>query len=278
LMISAFARSGLLLNNPDYIETAKRAANFVIDNSYENKELLRSYKDGRASHKAYLDDYAFFIAALLDLFEADPDPLWFETALALDKTLFELYEDHENGGFFMTADDHENLIAREKPGYDGAIPSGNAIAAMNLFRLADFTTNDIFRKRGSETLTAFSKSLESNPASLSEMMSALDYSLGTTKEIVIVSLKNKSSEKELFLKEFRNTYLPNRVLIQVEQGKHSDKIAELIPLVKDKVTIKNSAVAYVCEKGICHLPSLTAEDFAKQIQKEQKKDPNIILK
>jgi uncharacterized protein YyaL (SSP411 family)/rhodanese-related sulfurtransferase len=266
LMISAFARSGLLLDNPAYIKTAQKAANFIINNLYKENELFRSYKDGKASHKAYLDDYAFFIAALLDLFEADPDPLWFETAVKLDKILLDRYEDKASGGFFMTADNHENLIAREKPGYDGAIPSGNAIAAMNLFRLAEFTTKDIYRKRAVNTLAAFSKSFESNPAILSEMMIALDFSLDMPKEIVIVSVKNKHKEKELFLKEFRNYYLPNRILIQIEQGEHENKIAELIPLVQGKTSINNSVVAYVCEKGICMLPSLTAKDFARQIQ------------
>ncbi len=90
-MISAFAQSGLLLKNQDYIDTAKKAANFIISNLYKDNELFRSYKDNRPSHKAYLDDYAFFIAALLDLFEADPDPLWFKTAIELDKILFDLY-------------------------------------------------------------------------------------------------------------------------------------------------------------------------------------------
>ncbi|MCP3899043.1 MAG: thioredoxin domain-containing protein, partial [Desulfobacteraceae bacterium] len=277
LMISAFARSGLLLNNQEYIKTAKKAANFIIDNLYKNNELFRSFKDGKASHVGYLDDYAFFIAALLDLFEADPDPLWFKTALKLDKTLSDLYEDHVNGGFFMTSNLSENLIAREKPGYDGAVPSGNSIAAMNLFRLAEFTTNDKFRKRGLKTLSAFSKSFEVNPASLSEMMIALDFSLDNTKEIVIVSPKNNSSKKELFLEKFRKTYLPNRILIQVEQGEQTDGISELLPIVKGKTAINDNAVAYVCEKGICMLPSLTAKDFEMQIQQVQKTDPIITL-
>ncbi|MCP4370374.1 MAG: thioredoxin domain-containing protein [Deltaproteobacteria bacterium] len=273
LMISAFARSGLLLNNQDYIKTAKKAANFIINNLYKNNELFRSFSDGKVSHIGYLDDHAFFIAGLLDLFEADPDPLWFKTALALDKILADHNEDHVNGGFFMTQDVSENLIAREKPGYDGAIPSGNSIAAMNLFRLSEFTTKDKYRKRGVKTLSAFSKSIEVNPASLSEMMIALDFSLNNVKEIVIVSPKNNSSKKELLLEKFRSTYLPNHILIQVEEGEQTNKISELIPIVKGKTVINNNAVAYVCEKGICLLPSITKEDFVKQIQQVQKLIP-----
>ncbi len=265
LMISAFAQSGLLLKNQDYIDTAKKAANFIIDNLYKDNELFRSYKDNRASHKAYLDDYAFFIAALLDLFEADPDPFWFMTAIKLDKILFDLYEDKKDGGFFMTANNHENLIAREKPGIDGALPSGNAIAAMNLFRLAVFTGNKNYQKRGAKTLAAFSSAFETNPSIVSEMMIAFDFSLAAPKEIVIVSLENKAEENELFLKEFRNTYIPNRVLIQIEQGDQADKLSKLLPLVKGKTAINNQSTAYICEQGICYLPSFTAKEFLKQI-------------
>jgi len=266
LMISAFARSGLLLNNPDYVHTAQKAARFILKNLYQDKRLLRSYKDGRARHKAYLDDYAFFIAALLDLFEADPDPFWFETALALDKTMADQYADKANGGFFMTADDHEDLIAREKPGYDGAIPSGNAIAVMNLFRFSEFTTNDIYRKRAADTLAAFSASFQSNPLALSEMMMAVDFSLDTPKEMVIVTPENEPQASESFLAEFRSVFLPNRILVQVEQGEPTDRLATLIPLVKGKTAPKGKPIAYVCEKGVCLLPSITAEDFARQIR------------
>jgi uncharacterized protein len=272
LMISAFARSGLIFQNQDYIDTAKEAAHFILKNLYKNKRLFRSYKDGKANHKAYLDDYAFFTAALLDLFEADPDPLWIATAIELDHTLSDLYEDKTEGGFFMTANDHENLIAREKPGIDGALPSGNAIAAMNLFRLAKFTSNNTYTKRGKKTLEAFSAIFESNPAILSEMMLALDFSLATPKEIVIVSPKNMVQDNELLLRAFRKTYLPNRILVQVKEEDQADKLSEFIPLIKGKTALNNKTVAYVCELGICYRPSLTAKEFAIQIQKEGKND------
>ncbi|MCK5686642.1 thioredoxin domain-containing protein, partial [bacterium] len=177
LMISAFARSGLLLKNPEYIDIAKKAATFILKNLYINKRLFRSYKDGEAKHKAYLEDYAFFIAALLDLSDADSDSIWLKSAIELDKILTDLYEDQTDGGFFMTANDHEKMICREKPGIDGAIPSGNAIAAMNLFRLAKLTGNQTYAKRGSKAISAFSSIFESNPAILPEMMMALTFLL-----------------------------------------------------------------------------------------------------
>jgi len=191
LMISAFARAGLILGNHDYIDTAKKAASFILQNLFSRNRLLRTYKDEKAYLKAYLDDYAFFTAALLDLFEADPDPLWITKAVELDTTLNVFYEDKKAGGFFMTANDHETLIAREKPGSDGATPSGNAVAAMNLFRLAKFTGKKEYRDRGERCMNAFSAIFDKNPAMVSEMMLALDFSLDRSKEIVVVSLADK---------------------------------------------------------------------------------------
>jgi hypothetical protein len=179
------------------------------------------------------------------------------------------YEDQTNGGFFMTADDHENMIAREKPGYDGALPSGNAVAVMNLLRLAAFTTDDRFRQRAAKTLAAFSASLRSNPLGLSEMMLALDFFLDEPKEIIIATPKNNDAEHESFLETFRSVYLPNRVLAQIAKGPPADRLAAIMPMIPNDATLKGRAVAYVCTQGVCQLPSLTVEDFEQQLRTVQ---------
>jgi hypothetical protein len=266
LMISAFARAGLVLGNVEYIRTAKNSTKFILNNMYCDNQLYRSYKDGKAMHKAYLDDYAFLIATLLDLFEADPDPYWFESAVALEKIMSDHFEDKTDGGYFMTADNHEQLIAREKPGYDGAVPSGNAVAAMSLLRLYGFTTNDAYRKRAVDTLASFSSVFESNPLGVSEMLLALDYSLDSPKEIVIVSPKKKSPGNDKLLNTFRKIYLPNRVLIQMEEGAQAEKLSTFLPVAKGKPIVEGKSVAYICENGICRLPSFTVEEFVEQLQ------------
>jgi uncharacterized protein YyaL (SSP411 family) len=106
-------------------------------------------RSASSRHAAYLDDYAFFVAGLLDLFEATGDPRWLREALALDDVLGRHYEDKESGGYFLTSDDHEELLAREKPGYDGAEPSGNSVQALNLLRFHELTTTDVYRRRPS---------------------------------------------------------------------------------------------------------------------------------
>ncbi|MCP5115160.1 MAG: thioredoxin domain-containing protein, partial [bacterium] len=128
LMISAHAFASLVLGENEYAQRAERAAEFVLENLESDGRLLRSWKAGRASHNAYLDDYAFLTAALIDLYEATGRLRWIKEAIRLDGVLAEHYEDPA-GGFFLTSDDHEKLLAREKPAYDGAEPSGNSVAA-----------------------------------------------------------------------------------------------------------------------------------------------------
>lgn len=177
LMISAYARAGLIFGKPGYINQAERAAQFIMDHLYKNHRLYRSYKDNVARHNAYLDDYAFLIAGLMDLYEATHNIVWFEKALELDDVLKKFYEDKDAGGFFMTSTDHENLIAREKPYYDSAIPSGNAVAVLNLLRFYSFTTDYRYKERAEKALKTFSERLSATPSAMSDMLTAIDYYL-----------------------------------------------------------------------------------------------------
>jgi len=187
LMISAFARAGLAFDHPEYTDRAAAAAGFIMTNLHIGNRLYRSYhyQDEKARHTACLEDYAFLIAALMDLFEATSDIMWLKHALALDDELKTRYEDPENGGFFAAPADHV-LIAREKPWQDGAMPSGNAVCALNLLRLSTFTTDDTYRKRAEKLLLLFSDRLSAHPTALSEMLLALDFYLDTPKEIALV--------------------------------------------------------------------------------------------
>jgi hypothetical protein len=183
LMISAYAMAGRILNLPEYIDQAETAARFILTKVFKDNKLYRSYKDGEARHNGYLEDYAFFTAALLDLYDATHDAQWLEKAIELDAILEEKFEDLENGGFFMTAHDHEALISRQKNSNDGAIPGGNSVAVLCLFRLAVYTSQERYAGRGRKGLKAFSRSLSSNPTALSEMLLAVDLFLSTSKEM-----------------------------------------------------------------------------------------------
>jgi uncharacterized protein YyaL (SSP411 family) len=270
-MISAFARAGVVFGDDDYAKRAARAADFVLSRMRRDGRLLRSYKDGEARHDAYLADYAFLIAGLLDLYEATGSLRWLQQALELDHVLEDSYEDKSVGGFFLTSSDHEKLLAREKPSHDGAEPSGNSVQLMNLLRLNEFTTNDRYRQRGERAMGAFGDVLERAPAALSEMLLAVDFHLCTPKEVVIVAPGSRASA-ELLLAELRSTFLPNRILAVVPEGDELANQARVIPLVEHKVAQKGKATAYVCERGVCELPTTAPDVFARQLKKVQKLD------
>jgi len=270
LMVSAHARAGLVLSDSKYIDRAVRAARFVLEHLFIGNQLYRSYKDKSAKHTAYLDDYAFFTAALLDLYEATHNARWLKKAVELDGILKKFYEDEKDGGFFMTGKNHEKLLAREKPGYDGALPSGNSVAILNLLRLKSYTSEDDYRKRAERALRSFSGTLASNPAALSEMLLAVDFFLDTPKEIIIVAPDGKKGEADPFLSEFRKQFLPNRIFIVTTEGKEAASLAGLIPMVRGKSALKGKVTVYVCEQGICELPAFDPKGFARQIKKVKK--------
>ena len=266
LMIGAHAQAALILGEPLYAQRAAKAADFVLTRMRQDGRLLRSYKDGEARHNGYLDDYAFLIAGLIDLYEATSGTRWLEEALALDNVLENLYEDKQHGGYFMTSNDHESLLAREKPAYDGAEPSGNSLQALNLMRLHEFTTEDRYRQRAERTLQAFSARLSQSPTALSEMLLASDFHFDTPKELVIVT-PNSREEAEPLLAKLRSTFLPNRVLTIAAEGDDLADQSRLVPLLEGKVTRGGQATAYVCERRLCKLPTSDPEVFAQQIRK-----------
>lgn len=265
LIISAHAQAGLVLNDSRFTKRAVKAAQFIFDKLYQEGRLLRSFKDGQAKYNAYLDDYAFLTAGLLDLYEATGDVQWLKKAIALDDVLQKFYEDKENGGFFMTSSDHEKLLAREKPNYDGAEPSGNSVALLNLCRLNEFTTDDSYRERADKAFKAFAGRIESSPTALSEMLTALDFRLDKPKEIIIVTPAGKKGDAETLLVEFRKKYIPNRILVVSEEGSELEEHAKTVSLIKSKPARNGKTTAYVCEKGFCKLPTSDPTTFSTQI-------------
>jgi len=261
LMISAFARGGTALEDPTYIQRAERAADFIWGRMVADRRLGRSYKDGTVSGNGFLEDYAFSIAAMLDLFEATADRLWLDRAMALDRTLAERFADSENGGFFMTADDHEVLIAREKPMLDGALPSGNAIAMMNLLRLHGLTLEPSYMERAEKGLRMFSTSIEAQPGAFGEMLMALEYYLHPPCQVIIVVPADQNSRR--FMHRLRNTFLPGSLSMTVSEDQAAG-LARRAPLFKGKAAVEGKVTAYVCRNGACRLPATSEEEMLAQ--------------
>jgi len=175
------------------------------------------------------------------------------------------YEDKAGGGFFTTSDDHEQLLARDKPSYDGAEPSGASVEALNLLRLHELTTRESYRARAERCLASAGQVLASSPTSLSEMLLALDFTSEVPKEIVIVTPHDRD-EAEPFLAKLREVFLPNRVLVVVPEGESLETLVPLVPLVASKVARNGKATAYVCERRTCELPTTDPGEFSRQLR------------
>jgi uncharacterized protein YyaL (SSP411 family) len=266
LMISAFARAAQALGDPAYVERAERAADFVLARLRTNGRLRRSWFDGRADGIGYLDDYAFLGQALLDLYEATFDPRWLREAIALHETLIAHFADDARGGFFMTPDDAEELLVREKPDYDGAEPSGNSVAVLSLLRLAEFTTDDRYRQRADAALAAFAPLLARTPTALPKMLVAADFRLDTPKEVIIVR-PSADASAEALLAKLRETYLPNRILAVAVEGRDLAAQRTLVPHFEARTAMGGRPTAYVCEKRVCALPTSDPEVFAGQLRR-----------
>jgi hypothetical protein len=266
LAISAFARAGFMLDDPRYTAIAVRAGDAVLARLGRGARLAHHALDGRAVGDAFLDDYAFLEAAALDLFEVTGDSRWFAYALAWQRTLDAHFHDDAQGGYFTTSDDHERLLAREKPSDDGAVPSGNAVALENLLRLAAFTTDDAYRTRADLLLRALGQTLTRRPTSAARLLAGLEFRHDVPKEIVIVT-PPVPGEAEPLLERLRVAYLPNRVIVIVQEGAAQQRLAPLLPLVAGKVARGGRPTAYVCEHGVCALPTTDPDTLAELLAK-----------
>jgi uncharacterized protein len=265
LMISAFARASQVLAEPAFARAAARAAGDVLDHMSAGGRLSRSMLDGHASGGAYLDDYACVIAGLLDLYEASFDPRWLRAALGFEQEVDHHFRDADAGGYFLTADDAELLLAREKPAYDGAEPSATSVMVLDLLRLAELTGDERYRGRAEAALRAAAPVVEGDPTAMPRLLSALDFWLDRPKEIVIVT-PTDLAEAQPFLDRMRSQFVPNRVIAVVRERDRA-ALAELIPIVADKLARGGKPTAYVCEQHVCDLPTSDPEVFARQIAK-----------
>lgn len=266
LMITAFAKAGLIFDDEEYANIAEKAGDFILKNLVKEDILYRSYKDDMAKYIAYLEDYSYLVAALTDLYEVTGKTKWLEKAIAFDKSMVNLFEDEIDGGFYTTSAKHQALPAREKPVYDGATPSGNAIAVLNLLRLYSYTTDAKYLNTAEKALTCFSDRIKQNPTATGEMLIALDYYYDKPKEIIIVTPKGEKASADAFLKVFRESFTPNRILSVVSQGDELTRLEKSVPLVKGKLAVNKKTTVFICEKGVCRLPVSSPAEFNTQLQ------------
>ncbi|HVY38081.1 MAG TPA: thioredoxin domain-containing protein [Polyangia bacterium] len=253
LAIAGLAVAGRVLNEPRYVEAAARAATFVLDTMRVDGRLARSWKDGRTGAAGFLEDHAFLTAGLLDLFEATAERRWLEAALSIAGETERLFTDPA-GGWFMTAADHERLIAREKPAYDGAEPSGTSVALLSAMRLATLTTDDRWRAIAERALTSLAPTLTENPLALAEALLAVEWASGRPKEIAVVWPAGAEAAAAPLLDVLRTTFIPQAALVTTDAATAA-ALAPLVPWLADKPATAGQPTAYVCIEGRCDLPA-----------------------
>jgi uncharacterized protein YyaL (SSP411 family) len=262
LMISTLALASQVLEDPRYEQAAEQAAQFIFKRLRRSDgRLLHRFRDGEAGILGTLDDYAFFIHGLLDLYEVTFKIGYLREARQLTTEMIRLFWDQGRGGFYLTGVDGEKLLMRPREVYDGAIPSGNSVAAHNLLRLSRMTLEEEGEAKAAALMKAFSKEVNQGPAGYAQLLMALDFALGPSKEIMIVG-DREDPLFEKMIKILYQNFLPNRVIVQrpVEEAAAEEWVA-LIPFFKKKTAFGGKATAYVCENYTCKKPTNDLKEY-----------------
>ena len=267
LMIATMARAGTVLGDELYIKAARRAADFVLGTlRREDGRLLKRYRDHSAGLPAHLEDYAFLIYGLLNLYEATFEANYLEEAIDLNDLALKHFWDAKDGGFFMTADDGEKLLVRHKEIYDGAIPSGNSIAAMNLLRIARMTGRSELENKALAVMSAFSLDVERNPSAYTQLMQALDFAVGPSIEVVVAGELAKSQTQAL-VKALHKDFIPNKVILHRPPGENAS-IVKIAPYTENQEPdVDGATLVYICRNYACKKP-VSAVNALQQILAE----------
>lgn len=254
LMIAAMSRAGSLLNEEKYLQAAKDAADFVLKKlRKEDGRLLKRYRQGVSGLPAHLEDYAFMTFGLLNLYEATFEVKYLQASIELNETSLKHFWDKKNGGFYMTSDDGEKLLVRHKEMYDGALPSGNSVAALNMLRIARITGKTDFTTKAAKLMQAFSLDVERRPSNYTQMLQALDFASGESLEIVIAGdLDDPRTQKLLNI--IHQEFIPNKVVIHRPMGE-SPPITKIAPYTLEQAPLKDgSPQVYICRNFVCKEP------------------------
>jgi len=263
LMLTAFAEAANILVRDDYREVAIRNAAFITTQLMKDGRLLRTYKSGQAKLNGYLEDYAYVIEGLLAAYEATFELKFFTQARELADTMITQFWDEQEGGFYFTSSDHEELITRTKDYFDSATPSGNSVAAVVLLKLGVLTSNRDYTNRAVTVLRAMRPAMSRYPSAFGYTLSALDFYLSEPKEIAMVG-KLDSHEVRAFVEEVYSRYIPNKVVAAAEPN--DERAASEIALLADRRAINGQATVYVCRNYTCLEPATTVEQFAARLE------------
>ncbi len=254
LMIDALAKATGALDEPRYLQAAAKAANFILHEMRRSDgRLLHTWRAGQAKFDAYLDDYAALANALVSLYEATFDENYLQEAVRLADTMLRHFADRTAGGFFYTADDHEQLIARHKDLQDSSVPSGNALAATVLVRLAKLTGRDQYLEAAESTFLVASAMMERAPTAAGQMLIALNMYFGPTPEIVLLGDAASKATKAA-LEQLRRRFIPNKVIALRDPERDASRSGVLNAVFKGKSPLADAPTVFICQNFACQAP------------------------
>jgi uncharacterized protein YyaL (SSP411 family) len=266
LMIAALAKGYRALGNELYIDAAKHAASFILEKLRKpDGQLFRRYRQGDVAYPGYLDDYSFLVWGLIELYEATFDISYLEDAVEINQIMINLFWDEAGGGFYFTGKENEALIVQSKEIYDGALPSGNSVAALNLMRLGRMTGKPDLEKKADELTRTFSRGIAAYPVGHSQFLSALDFMVGPGFEIVIAGDPALEATMAM-IAVVNNMFLPNKVLLLRPEGEGSKRLSSLAPFVEALHPIDQQPTVYVCERYACKFPITDVENLKLAIK------------
>ncbi|MCH9657844.1 thioredoxin domain-containing protein [archaeon] len=247
LMITAFAKGYRVTNDARYLDAAKNCVSFIEENLFVDGKLLRTYKNGTAKIDGYLEDYSYFINALLDVFEIEPDPKYLALSLSLGHHLVDHFWDSENNSFFMTSDEHEKLIIRPKSNYDLSLPSGNSVSSFVMLRLYHLSQEQVFLEITTKIMESQAQIAAENPFGFGYLLNTISMYVQKPVEITVVNTENSSICNSLLL-----DYLPNSILVTVQDASQMDGLSQY-PFFAGKMFEDHTSV-FICKNFTCSLP------------------------
>jgi uncharacterized protein YyaL (SSP411 family) len=260
LMISALSKAYQIFEDKRYLKAAEISSQFILSNMFDGEKLLRRWRDGEPAIEGLLEDYAFLVMGLLDLYESNFDEKILSNAIILNKTMMNLFADEQAGGFYSTHPRRSDIIARIKDATDGATLSSNGVTALNIAKIAEFTSDDKMRKSAEKTILSFWDKLETNPEQSTQMLCALDFIIGNPKEIVLAG--DMEGLKEM-LREIRNRPMPNKVVSY--SPTENSVLSVNLPILEGKIPINKKPTVYICQNYTCKSPVTDMDSLKKQL-------------
>ncbi len=260
IMVRGMAMGYQLTGKPEYLNACEKSAEFVLTTlSQDDGLLLRTYRAGKSHLNAYLEDYSYFIAGLIALYEASFDPKWLSEAERLAHIMIDQFGDKSGDGFFFTGKAHESLIVQSKSAYDGATPAGASMAIHSLLRLAKHLDKPEFHNKAVETLKLYFHQMDVMPSGSGQLLCELAFLLSTPKEIAIIGEKG-DAKTDAMLAALHGMYLPNKIVALNEPSEDTS-----LPLLANKPQLDNSTTVYVCENYVCQAPTTDIEAFVEML-------------